>query len=136
LTVIKGAAGAFHFFQDVVGSGGPDEWFRAFVVTVDVGADGHDEFLEIAKDAAAQTILGEVTKETLHHVEPRRTGGSEVQMESRMSRQPALYLGVLMGGNGLVDQAKKLEPFLMAMPLLAQTKDLAVGGIDLTRTAA
>ena len=33
-------------------------------------------------------------------------------------------------GNGLVDQTEKLEPFLMAMPLLAQAKDLAVGCIQ------
>jgi len=30
LTFIQGAAGAFHFFQDVGGSCGPDEWFSDF----------------------------------------------------------------------------------------------------------
>src|SRR5271169_3753065 len=32
--------------------------------------------------------------------------------------------------DGLVDQAEKLEPFLVAMPLLAQAKDFAVGRIQ------
>src|SRR5207249_6564276 len=79
--------------------------------------------------------LSEVTKESLHHVEPRRAGGSEVQMKARVSLKPALDLGVLVSGiviadqvklsirrNGLVDQAEKPEPFLVAMPLLAQAK--------------
>jgi hypothetical protein len=35
-----------------------------------------------------------------------------------------------VGGDGVVDQAEKLEPFLMAMPLLAQAKDFIVGGIQ------
>ena len=35
-----------------------------------------------------------------------------------------------VGRNELVDQAEKLEPFLVAMPLLAQAKDFAVGRIQ------
>ena len=70
LTFIEGAAGAFHFFQDVAGSGGPDERFWTFVVTVDVGANGYDEFFQVAEDAAPEPILSEVAKEAFHHVEP------------------------------------------------------------------
>jgi hypothetical protein len=32
--------------------------------------------------------------------------------------------------DGLVDQTEKLEPFLVAMPFLAQAKDFAVGRIQ------
>jgi len=46
-----------YFFQDIGGSGGPDERLGAFVVTVDVGADGYDEFFQIAEDAAGGPIL-------------------------------------------------------------------------------
>src|ERR1017187_9689834 len=62
---------------------------------------------------------------------------------SRVPRQPAVRFGVLMGGvviadqvklpvgrDGLLDEAEKLEPLLVAMPLLAQAKDLAVGRIQ------
>src|SRR5271165_2216619 len=98
LTFIEGAASAFHFFQDVGGSRGPDERFRALVMAVDVSADGHDEFFQIVEDATAEPILSQVAKETFHHVQPRRAGGSEVQMKARVSRQPALDFGVLMGG--------------------------------------
>jgi hypothetical protein len=62
LALIQGASSAFHFFQDVGGSRGPDEWFRAFVMTVDVGADSHDEFFQIAEDAAPEPIVSEVAK--------------------------------------------------------------------------
>ena len=112
-------------------------------MAVDVGADGHDEFFQIAEDAAPEPIVSEVAKETFHHVQPRRAGRSEVEMKARMSRQPALHFGMFMGGiviadqvqlpvggDGLVDEAKKLEPLLMAMPLLAKAKDLAVGRIQ------
>jgi hypothetical protein len=57
LTFIEGAASAFYFFQDIGGSGGPDERLGTFVVTVDVGANGQDEFFQIAEDAAAEPIL-------------------------------------------------------------------------------
>ena len=53
-------------------------------------------------------------------------------MKARVSRQPALDFGVLGSGvvvadqvelpiqrDGPVDQTEKLEPFLLAMPLLA-----------------
>ena len=112
-------------------------------MAVDVSADGHDEFLQVAEDATAEPILSQVAKETFHHVQPGRAGGSEVQMKARVSRQPALDFGVLVSGvvvadqvelpiqrDGLVDQTKKLEPFLVAMPLLAQAKDFAVGCVQ------
>jgi len=47
----------------------PDEWFRALVVRVDVGADGQDEFFQIAEDAAPEPIVSEVAKETFHPVQ-------------------------------------------------------------------
>ena len=33
----------------------------------------------------------------------------------------------LIGGNGLIDHAQELQPLLMAVFLLTQTEDLAVG---------
>jgi len=61
-------------------------------VAVDVGADGHDEFFQVAENPAAEPILSEVTKEAFHHIEPGRAGESEVQMKARVSHQPALDL--------------------------------------------
>jgi hypothetical protein len=85
--VIQGASSAVHFFQDVGGSRGPDEGSRAFVMTVDVSADGHDEFFQFTEYATPEPILSQVAKETFHHVQPGRASGSEVQMKARMPRQ-------------------------------------------------
>jgi hypothetical protein len=50
---MQAAASAFDFFEDVGGSGRPDEGFGLLIVAVDVSADGQDEFFQIVKDAAA-----------------------------------------------------------------------------------
>jgi hypothetical protein len=49
----------------------PDEGLRVVVVLVDVVADGHNQFLDIAEYAAAEPLLGEIAEEALDHVEPR-----------------------------------------------------------------
>ena len=38
------------------------------VVLVDVGADGRDQFLDIAEDASPQAVLSQVPEEAFHHV--------------------------------------------------------------------
>jgi RHS repeat-associated protein len=96
MTFIHGVAGAFHFFQDVGGSRSPDEWFRTLVVAVDVGAEGHDVFFQVAEYATPEPILSQVAKEAFHHVELGRAGRSEVHMKTRMPHQPALHFGMLM----------------------------------------
>ena len=68
--------------------------------------DGHDEFFQIAEYAAPEPILSQVEKEAFYHVEPRRAGGSEVQMKARMPCQPALHFGVLMGGVVIANQVQ------------------------------
>src|ERR1017187_8833349 len=91
----------------------------------DGGADSHEEFFQIAKDATAEPIVSQVAKETLHPVQPRGTGGSEVQRKARVSSQPALHVGMFMGRvvvanqgqlpvgrNRRVDEAEKLQPLL------------------------
>ena len=74
----------FDFLQDIGGAGGPDEGFGALVVAVDVSADSHYQLLQIAKDATSQPVLRKIAEEALHHVEPRRAGGGEVHMKTRV----------------------------------------------------
>jgi hypothetical protein len=45
--------------------------FRTFVVAVDVGADGQDEFFQVAEYATPEPILSRVAKKAFRHVEPR-----------------------------------------------------------------
>ena len=57
---------------------------------VDIVADRHDQLLDTAEDSAADSVLSDVAKEPLHHVEPRTAGRSEVDVESGMTNQPPL----------------------------------------------
>lgn len=57
-------------FGDVSGPGGPDERPGLAVVAVDIAADGGDQFPDIAKDASAKPMLGEIAEEALDHIQP------------------------------------------------------------------
>jgi len=66
-----------------------------FVVMVDVGVDGIDEFHHIAKHATPKAVDRKVSKEALHHVEPRSTGGREMDVEPWMALEPRWTAGCL-----------------------------------------
>src|SRR5512141_2560837 len=101
---MQGAAGAFDFLQNVGSAGRPDEGFGLVVVAVDVTADRHDQFFQITKYTAPQSVLREVAEEALYHVEPRGTGRREVHVEPWMACEPALNLGMLVGRVVIADQ--------------------------------
>jgi hypothetical protein len=135
--------GASDFFEDVGSFCGPDERFWILVVLIDVVADGHDELFEIFEDAAAQLVLGQVAEESFDHIEPAGRGWGEVDTEALVTVQPAgnflvFVCGIVVAdqvdmfflGDGLVDQAEKLQPLLMPVPLLAEAEDLAVKGVQ------
>ena len=104
MSIIESGAGALDFFEDVRRLGCPDKWLGIVVVAIDVLVNGRNQFLDISKDTSPETMLGQVTEESLHHVQPRRTGGSEVDMESRVALEPALNLGMLMRGVVIHDE--------------------------------
>src|SRR5713226_5497587 len=102
------------------------------VVLVDVVADSHDQFLDIAEDAAPKAVLSEVAEESLHHVEPGTAGGGEVHMEAPMAGQPLVDLGMFVRGivirdqidllacrGDLVNHAQEFQPLLMPVPVVA-----------------
>jgi hypothetical protein len=112
-------------------------------VLVDVVADGHDELFEVFEDAAAKLVLGQVAEEPFDHIEPTGRCWGEVDMEALVTVQPAGDLlvfrrGIVVAdqvdvfflGDSLVDQAEKLQPLLMPVPLLAEAEDLAVKGVQ------
>lgn len=90
------SACAFDLLQDVGSAGRPDEGFGMFVVAIDVTADCQEQFFDIAKYTAPQSVLSEIAEESLHHVEPRCTGRSEVHVEPWMACEPALNFGMLV----------------------------------------
>jgi len=138
LPIILRGAGAFDFLEDVAGFGGPDERLGMFVVMVNIIEDRSNQLLDAVKGAAAQAVLGQVAEETLHHVQPGATGGGKVHMEAGMAAKPALDPGMLMCRvvvhdhvdllvlwNNVIDGAQELQPFLMAVPVVAHGDDLA-----------
>jgi len=73
----------------LVGGFEPDEGFGVSVSEVDVLADGVLEFERAAMDAAAQLSVGQVREESLDLVDPGCALGREVEMEVRVSYEPA-----------------------------------------------
>src|SRR5579875_3757801 len=60
-------------------------------------------------DAAAQLFFSETCEPAFHQVEPRGAGRGEVQMETRMTQQPALDGRGFVGGVIVDDQVER-EP--------------------------
>ena len=59
--------------------------------------DGRDQFLHAAKNAAAKALLRQLAEPALDEVEPRGTGGREVQLEARVGGQPLANRFMLVG---------------------------------------
>ena len=140
---MKDGSGTLDLFQDVGGLCGPDKGLGILVVTVDVLADGLDQFLDAAKSAAAEPVFGQVAEEAFHHVQPRAAGGREVHVETRMASEPALHLRMLVGRvvvhdhvdlftsrDHIIDHAQELQPFLMAVPVVAHRNHLAFERVE------
>ena len=96
--------------------------------------DCHDQFLHVTKDTATETVLSQISKESLDHVQPRGAGGREVNVEPPVAGEPSFYLRVFVGGIvvhdqmqllvlrcGVIEQTEELQPFLMPMPLLSSS---------------
>ncbi len=98
----------------------------------------YDQLLDATKYSAAQAIFGQVTEEALHHVQLRAADRREVHTKAGMTVEPALAPGMFVSGvvihdhmdqfvfgNDVIDGAQELEPFLMAVPVVAHRDYLA-----------
>ena len=61
-------------------------------------ADRGSVFADAAKHAAENALAGKVPKDALHHVEPGCGSGSEVNVDSLVTLQPAVHSLVLVAG--------------------------------------
>ena len=66
------------------------------IVVGDICRDRLDEVLHTGKGSAAYAPAGDLSEESLHHVQPRRAGWREVEVESLMSGQPRLNVRMLV----------------------------------------
>ena len=103
---MQGGTSALDFLEDVGGGRGPDEGRGMLVVLGDVVVNGGDELVHAAKHAAAQALDGEIAKESLDHVQSRRRGRGEMNVEARVTIEPTLHSGMLVGGIVVHDEMK------------------------------
>ncbi len=124
--------GAFHFFENVRGFGGPGEQLGVLIVARDIALDDGDELSNIVECSPAHTLYAQVAEEAFDHVQPRSAGRHEVHLHAWMAPQPALYFGVLMGrivvGDHVQGQLRRrfgLQQFQKAQPLAMRVARLA-----------
>src|SRR5437879_2183633 len=66
--------------------------------------DGDDQVADAGKGASPYGFIGELRKPALDQIQPRRPGGDEVELESRVLGQPGLDLGMGMSPVVVEDQ--------------------------------
>src|ERR1700735_5688455 len=123
---------ALHFLEDILGFCRPNKRGGSFVIVSQVFLEGTNQIRHAVKDAAPQALFGHVSKEALHHIEPGRAGGREMQVKARTLGQPSLHRGMLMRRvivqdqveltirrRLLINQLEELQPLLMTMTVLA-----------------
>lgn len=125
------------FGDDVVGLCGPRECLCVVVVMLDILFDGRDEVRDRSKDAAANSLVGQVPKPSFHQVEPGTARRNEMDVESWVSGEPPPNLGIFVRGVVVDDQmqietrvgtgvdgSKELDPLLMPFHALADDDSL------------
>src|SRR3989475_13184701 len=86
----------------------PDEWTRVLVVFSQVLIDDTDEFRYVSERASANALAGDLTERALDQIEPRRSGGHEVEVVPAMGREPRLDLRMLVGSIGVRSEERRV----------------------------
>jgi hypothetical protein len=109
------------------------------VVVRQMNVDGCDQLADAGKAALADNVVGQLAEETFDKIEPRRAGGSEVKVNSRVLFEPSENNGMLVGGVVVDDQMKvqfgrrltvdflqECEPLDMGMLLSGRAQNFAI----------
>src|SRR3954468_4214354 len=120
------------FAGDAAGARNPVERWWIAVVRPDVVMDGADQVAHAAERAAPNAFAGDLGEPAFDLVEPRRTGGREVQTIARARGQPLLHLWMLVGSviiehqvdvqsgiNGLVNATEEAQELLVTVAGMA-----------------
>lgn len=83
--------------EDEIRRSSPDKRRWIVVVGFEILLDGSFQFVDGAKGAAAQPLLGDFGEPTLDLVEPQTTDRSEVEMIARSALEPRGHLRRLVG---------------------------------------
>jgi hypothetical protein len=101
------------FLDDVGGLAGPDKRRRVLVPAVDVPLDVFHEGPDGVEGSAANGFARQDAEPGLHHVQPRRPGRREVEVDARVRLQPRLDLCGLVRGRVVEDDmqgARSIPP--------------------------
>ncbi len=85
----------------------PDKRFWVGVGGGQVFLEGVDQFRDALKASPPHPLFRQFPEPPLHQIQPRRTGGCEVQDSPRVFLQPLLYLRLLMGSVVVHDQVQQ-----------------------------
>jgi len=91
--------------------------------------------------ATTESPIVEVAKKPLDHIQPEAAGRDKMQVETRVTRQPSLYIRVFVGGVVVedemeilrrlrIDLLEELDPLLMSMPRPTGGDHLALDHLD------
>src|SRR4051812_3154076 len=105
--------------------------------------DGEDQVAHAAEGAAPNAFASDLSKPAFDLVEPRRTGGREVQMIARSPCQPLLYLWMFVGSvviehqvdvqsriNGLINATEEAQELLGTVTEMALGNDGSLQHIE------
>ena len=93
---------------------------------VHVVSDRGNQFWDTGETAATDTLDGELSEPSLNHGHPRTRRWNEVQLEPRMSLQPAFHTGVFVGAIVVHDQMHRKLGQRVGIDLLEEPNELLV----------
>ena len=70
LHLLEGDPSTGNLGEDLLGGGGPHEWFRVIVVDFQVVLDRGNEVIHAVEHAAADGLVGQVPKPSFDQIEP------------------------------------------------------------------
>src|SRR5215472_4983199 len=125
---------AFQLRENRISGGRPHKGTPVEIVIDDIGVDLLHQLFDTAEGAAPNGLLSDEPEPALDLIEPTRIGRGVVQMIARMSGEPGLDLGMLMGAVVVRDQMNLqprrnagVEMFEKAQKLLVAVARLALG---------
>lgn len=116
-----------HPVENEFGCGGPDEGLWILVVGSDVIVNGADEFVDVPEYSAADALLGNFRKPSLHLIKPGAAGGREMEMVAGVLLEPRSHFGRLVSGIVIQDQVYLQGRLECPIDLIEEAKKAVFG---------
>ena len=133
----------FEFTEDGVRGRSPGEGLRVLIPVIDELLDAFAQVRYRGEGAAPDRALRDQAEPTFHLIQPGTVGGRVVDVETRMTREPAFDFGVFVRAvviddemqiqvrrHGLINMPEKAQKLLMPMARLALSEHGTFGDIE------